>query len=223
MHDRNPLGVGDGGGHCEGNGYNIAIPFLWSGVFMSDRPNKEQMMKIVVPALAIAVVLVLIGLIIGLKSEPEPPKDDKLKPGAQTIRAQPSISGDDEGMSDTAPATDTPEWKDIGGGLKIWDVKEGEGDPCPAGAGVTMHYSGWFLNGQVFDSSRSKLKPGPGMPLESPLGSLVDGWQKGVPGMKKGGIRRLYVPYQMAYGESGRGSIPPRADLIFEMKLLGFR
>jgi hypothetical protein len=191
---------------------------------MSDRPNKEQMMKIVVPALAIAVVLVLVGLIIGLNGDPEPPKKEIVKPGGQTLRALPNVSGDDEGMSDTPPPADAPEWKEIGAGLKIWDVKEGEGDACPVGAQVSMHYAGWLLNGQLFDSSRSKLKPGPGQPLDASLASgLIEGWMKGVPGMKKNGIRRLYIPYPLAYGETGRGSIPPKADLIFEVKLLGMR
>jgi FKBP-type peptidyl-prolyl cis-trans isomerase len=187
---------------------------------MSDRPNKEQMMKIVVPALAISVVLVIGGLLIGMQGDKEGPLKDPVKPGGQSIRTNADPAGGDEGMTDTSPPAEGPEWRDIGAGLKIWDVKEGEGEPCKPGAFVKMHYAGWLLDGKLFDSSRAALKPGGGTPLDSPLGGLVEGWQKGVPGMKPGGIRRLYIPFNMAYGERGRGGIPPRADLIFEIKLI---
>lgn len=191
---------------------------------MSDRPNKEQMMKIVVPALAISVILVLVGLLISMQGDKEPPpkKGDKSNP--KTAGPALNRNGDDTGMVDSAPSAEAPEWKEIGEGLKIWDVVEGEGDPCPPGAVVVMHYAGWLLNGSLFDSSRAKLKRDRGLPLESPLGGLIEGWQKGVPGMKRKGIRRLYIPYKMAYGETGSpGGIPPRADLIFEIKLIDFQ
>lgn len=190
---------------------------------MSDRPNKEQMMKIVVPALAISVVLVLVGLLIGLQGDKEEPKKEPVKSGGQAVRPKPNVTGDDTGMSDSAPPAESTEWKEIGGGLKIWDLKEGEGDPCRAGAHVVMHYAGWLLSGKLFDTSREKLDPSKGAPLDMSLLQLVQGWQKGVPGMKRGGIRRLYIPYQLAYGEEGSGrAIPPRADLLFEIKLLDF-
>lgn len=189
---------------------------------MSDRPNKEQMMKIVVPALAISVILVLVGLLIGLQGDKDDPKKPGTKPGNGPPPVPLKATGDDSGMSDTAPPADAAEWKEIGGGLKIWDVKEGEGEPCPPGANVSMHYAGWLLSGRLFDSSRPKLKHGPGAPLNASLaGGLIEGWMKGVPGMKKNGIRRLYIPYQMAYQEQGQPpDIPPRADLIFEVKLI---
>ena len=46
-------------------------------------------------------------------------------------------------------------------------------------------------------------------------------WDQGLPGMRVGGRRRLLIPYQLAYGETGTGSIPPKADLIFDVELLG--
>lgn len=188
---------------------------------MSDRPNKEQMVKIVVPALAIATILVLVGLLIGLQGDKDDPKKKSAKPGQPN--APTAVPGDDSGMSDGPPPSDAPDWKDIGGGLKIWDVTEGQAEACPHGAQVTMHYAGWLLNGTLFDSSRTKFKPDRGAPLDASLaGGLIEGWMKGVPGMKRGGIRRLYIPYPMAYGESGRSGIPPRADLIFEVKLIDF-
>ena len=190
---------------------------------MSDRPNKEQMMKIVVPALAIATILVLVGLLIGLQGDKDPPKGNAPRQREPRSGAAPMTKGDDTGMSDSVPPADSPEWKDIGAGLKIWDIKEGDGEACPAGAEVSMHYAGWLLNGKLFDSSRVKFKRDRGDPLVSALEGLIVGWQKGVPGMKRGGVRRLYIPYAMAYKEDGSPpDIPPRADLIFEIKLIDF-
>ena len=52
------------------------------------------------------------------------------------------------------------------------------------------------------------------------LGRLIRGWQEGVPGMKPGGIRQLIIPAALAYGSAGSGSVPPDADLVFEIKMI---
>lgn len=120
------------------------------------------------------------------------------------------------------PALDSKEWKDVKGteGLKAWDVKEGKGEACQPGATVTIHYTGWTTDGKIFDSSHKN-----GEPAEFPLANLIKGWQLGVPGMKPGGVRRLLIPYPLAYGEQGRpgSGIPPKATLIFEMELVGVK
>jgi peptidylprolyl isomerase len=115
------------------------------------------------------------------------------------------------------PDINSKEWKELpdSGGLKIWDAKVGEGDVVKAGATVTIHYTGWLKNGDVFDSSVKR-----GKMATFPLGALIKGWQVGIPGMKPGGVRRLLIPYAMAYGESGRPPIiPAKSDLIFEIEL----
>src|SRR5690606_22330765 len=69
---------------------------------------------------------------------------------------------------------------------------------------------------QQFDSSRTSPNP-----ITFPLGGVIAGWQQGIPGMKVGGIRRLYIPAALAYGEAGSPpTIPSNADLVFEVKLL---
>jgi peptidylprolyl isomerase len=117
--------------------------------------------------------------------------------------------------------TDDPGLKDIDSGLKIRDLKEGTGEPVKPGAMVTMHYTGWTVDGNVFDSSKRR-----GTPLEANLTpgtdqSVIEGWNRGVVGMKPGGVRKLVIPAALAYGEGGRGeSIPGGATLIFEVELV---
>jgi len=115
------------------------------------------------------------------------------------------------------PPLDAPEWKDAGNGLKTWDVTEGTGAPVAPGARVKVHYTGWLTNGSKFDSSHDR-----GEPIEFSLNQVIKGWQQGIPGMKPGGTRRLYIPAALGYGAAGAGrSIPPNAVLVFEVDLLG--
>ncbi|MCO6437370.1 MAG: FKBP-type peptidyl-prolyl cis-trans isomerase [Phycisphaerae bacterium] len=106
----------------------------------------------------------------------------------------------------------------LDGGLKYWDIKAGDGEsPASPSAMVTVHYSGWLKDGTLFDSSITR-----GQPATFPLNRVISGWTKGLADMKVGGVRRLEIPYSMAYGESGRPpTIPPKSDLIFEVELLG--
>ena len=115
------------------------------------------------------------------------------------------------------PAVDAPEWKDGPGGMKVWDVKVGDGKEVPAGATVTVHYVGWLAtNGKKFDSSKDR-----GESISFGLHQVIKGWTEGVPGMKPGGIRRLLIPAAMGYGARGAGaSIPPNSDLVFVIELI---
>lgn len=103
--------------------------------------------------------------------------------------------------------------------LKIEDIKLGTGVVAKPGEIVRVHYTGWLENGVKFDSSVDRNQP-----FEFPLGQgfVIQGWDKGVDGMKVGGIRKLTIPASMGYGERGAGGvIPPNATLIFEVELLG--
>lgn len=129
---------------------------------------------------------------------------------------------DDSGMTDTLPPVDAPEWGTTASGLKIWDVVEGTGEAAVPGGSVTAHYTGWLTDGTVFDSSRTKLATRAGVtgePIEFSLNGVIEGWKEGIPGLKVGGIRRLYVPAELGYGAAGTATIPPNSDLIFEVKL----
>jgi FKBP-type peptidyl-prolyl cis-trans isomerase len=106
-------------------------------------------------------------------------------------------------------------WVELKDGLKVWDVKEGDGEPVKAGATVTVKYTGWLADGTKFDGGEDKTS----VPL--PLNAVIKGWQEGVPGLKPGGIRRLHIPPEMGYGKRGAGKdIPPDATLVFVIELI---
>ncbi|MEI1278422.1 FKBP-type peptidyl-prolyl cis-trans isomerase [Leptospira venezuelensis] len=102
-------------------------------------------------------------------------------------------------------------------GLVIKDIKKGTGKEAFNGSNVTVHYTGWLTNGKKFDSSKDR-----GTPFRFDLGAgqVIRGWDKGVQGMKEGGVRKLTIPPEMGYGSSGAGTIPPNSTLIFEVELL---
>ena len=101
--------------------------------------------------------------------------------------------------------------------LQIIDLVEGTGDTVPEGATITAHYTGALCrNGTIFQSSHDF-----GDPISFPLGGVIAGWTKGVPGMKVGGTRRLVIPATMAYGtHSPAPNIPPNSDLVFDIELV---
>lgn len=98
------------------------------------------------------------------------------------------------------------------------DVTEGSGDEVQAGATITAHYTGAVAaTGTVFQSSKDF-----GRPITFGLGQVIKGWTDGVPGMKVGGVRRLLIPADQAYGASpppGSG-IPANAALVFDIELV---
>jgi len=122
-----------------------------------------------------------------------------------------------DAAEDKFPSLEDKAWKKTESGLKIWDAKEGKGDLVKADATVKVHYTGWLTNGKVFDSSRKTNEP-----IEIPLNGVIQGWTEGVQGMKVGGVRRLLIPSELAYGKKnvGDGLIPPDSTLVFEIELL---
>ncbi len=100
--------------------------------------------------------------------------------------------------------------------MRYVDVAIGTGKLAEAGKVFSVHYTGWLLDGTKFDSSREK-KP---LSFEQGKRKVIPGWDAGFEGMRVGGKRRLFIPYQLAYGEKGRGKIPPKAELIFDVELM---
>ncbi len=83
----------------------------------------------------------------------------------------------------------------------------------------TVRYTGWFPNGTKFDSSYDHEGAQP-FPFTVGLHKVILGWDSGFQGMHVGGKRRLFVPWQLAYGEAGRPGIPPKSDLVFDIELV---
>ena len=101
--------------------------------------------------------------------------------------------------------------------LDIVDIVVGDGAEAAPGATVDVHYLGVeYDTGEEFDSSWNR-----GQSINFPLGSLIAGWQQGIPGMKVGGRRELIVPPALAYGEAGGGHQLSGRTLIFVIDLLG--
>ena len=101
-------------------------------------------------------------------------------------------------------------------GLRYKIIQEGTGAIPVATSNVKVHYTGSFLNGQIFDSSVQR-----GEPIDFGLNQVIPGWTEGVQLMKEGAKYKFYIPYQLAYGERGyAGAIPPKSDLVFEVELI---
>ena len=133
---------------------------------------------------------------------------------AAAFTVAPFAAGEDK--TPPRPPLDSKEWKKQKSGLEIWDVKEGKGEAAKPGATVVIHYTGWLTDKDAtkFDSSVDR-----GEKAEFPLKSLIKGWQEGIPGMKPGGVRRLKIPAELAYGDTARGKIPANSVLVFEIEL----
>lgn|SRR5690606_21828892 len=101
-------------------------------------------------------------------------------------------------------------------GLQYEVIREGSGERPTLSDTVTVHYKGQLTNGHVFDSSYDR-----GEPATFPLGRVISGWQEGLQLMPAGAHYRIYVPYELGYGERGAGQdIPPYSPLIFDVELV---
>ena len=99
-------------------------------------------------------------------------------------------------------------------GLKYWIIKEGTGEPAGTKGRVKMHGTAWLENGRLIGSTRDR-----GMALTSPVSSLLKGWGEAAADMKKGEIRRLELPPELAYGDTGNSMVPPNSKLILEVEM----
>ena len=119
------------------------------------------------------------------------------------------------GDSPTSPSNNAP--------FSQTDVRVGTGSEATPGAGLVVHYTGWLYDaseptqkGPQFDSSVG------GAPFTFTLGigQVIAGWDRGLQGMRVGGLRRLVIPPSLGYGSVRNGPIPPNATLLFDVELV---
>lgn len=106
--------------------------------------------------------------------------------------------------------------------MRYQEIRVGTGDLAQPGWVYAVHYTGWLASdGTKFDSSLDRGEP---IQFQQGVKRVITGWDQGFEGMHVGGKRRLFIPYQLAYGEQGRPPvIPPKADLIFDVELIDQR
>lgn len=105
-------------------------------------------------------------------------------------------------------------------GLRSLRHNSGTGEPPSLGAELVVHYDGYLLDGKKFDSSRDRGTP---FTFRVGTGRVIKGWEEAFATMRKGERRTLIIPWWLAYGAEGKGSIPGKATLRFEVELLDIR
>ena len=118
-----------------------------------------------------------------------------------------------ETPKDVAAAPSDAEVTASGLASKILQVGEGDQRPCPRDT-VEVHYSGWMINGKLFDSSVSR-----GETTSFPLNQVIPGWTEGLQLMVVGEKRRFWIPADLAYGETPSRAGAPSGDLTFDVEL----
>jgi FKBP-type peptidyl-prolyl cis-trans isomerase len=136
------------------------------------------------------------------KAEMKPLIDKNIKEGAAFLHE----NGLKEGVKTTSSGLQ----------YKVLVAGPGAGSTPKDTSKVKVHYKGTFIDGKEFDSSYKRNQP-----AEFPLNQVIKGWTEGLQLMHVGDKYQFWVPYQLGYGEEGRGeNIPPASVLIFEVELL---
>jgi hypothetical protein len=186
------------------------------------RQQQRQRQNNIITGTIVAVILITIASIIVLviRSQATPlgnTEAQKDKSGCLVFKWDfPETPYSSQGLKVTG------EPKDLGNCLRYIDIKVGTGAEVPENGTATVNYTGWLTDGTKFGTSLDS------QPFQATLikDSMIDGWIKGVPGMKVGGIRRLFIPPDLAYGskgrqdDSGKDVIPANSTLIFDVEIV---
>jgi FKBP-type peptidyl-prolyl cis-trans isomerase len=117
--------------------------------------------------------------------------------------------------SSTAPSVNVP--------FATQDLVVGSGPAAQNGDDLTVHYTGWIYDANAAGNKGLQFDTSVGSdPFEFRLGvrEVIDGWDRGIPGMAPGGTRRLVIPPDLGYGSTPVGPIPANSTLVFEVTLL---
>jgi FKBP-type peptidyl-prolyl cis-trans isomerase FkpA len=120
-----------------------------------------------------------------------------------------ACGGDDS--SPTSPSTDSAPYSQT-------DIRVGTGAEATAGRAVTVNYTLWLYSASAAENKGRRLQAGT-FPFVLGTGGAIRGFDQGVVGMRVGGLRRLVIPPELAYGSQGQGDVPPNATLVFEVEL----
>lgn len=176
------------------------------------------------PAIMIVPAFVLgFGAATMLAFQPEPTKPEPVK--TEPAKAdQPAAEPTKDAPKTEKKMVKTPDGKEYEVqstsqvAVLIEDLKLGTGAEAKMSSVIGINYHGTLAkDGKKFDGNWGDA------PIKFPLSDLIQGWQVGIPGMKVGGIRRLTIPWQLAYGERASGPIPAKADLVFLIELKDVR
>jgi len=102
-------------------------------------------------------------------------------------------------------------------GLKIIVIRKGEGPTAKPGDKVTVHYSGYFTDGRMFDSSVERAMP---ISLKAGTGQVIKGWDEALLKLPKGTKARIILPPALAYGDREIGPIPANSTLVFDIEII---
>jgi FKBP-type peptidyl-prolyl cis-trans isomerase len=147
---------------------------------------------------SLAALLLLAGVVSCGSTEPNTPSD----PATETYAA--SLGVDLTQMTKLTPD------------LYVQDKTVGTGVTAANGQTLTVAYTGYFVNGHAFDTSVGKAN----FSFLLGFGNVIEGWDRGLVGMKVGGTRLLVIGSSLGYGSAGSGSIPPNTTLVFTVQLL---
>ena len=132
--------------------------------------------------------------------------------GCQRNESKSKAAGDKPGAAAPGEKVTLPS------GVSYVDLEVGEGAAVVAGQRIIGHATGWLTDGSKFWSSHDGAGAPIGFNIRNP--GVIQGWVEGVPGMRIGGKRKLWIPSALGYGARGKGPIPPNSDLIFEVELI---
>lgn len=155
----------------------------------------------------------------GTKSEQDKIADtavEAAEEGPAVANATGDPAANNQPMTDKAKGLNDGNWTKLPSGLEYQVLKEGNGPKPSAADVVTVYYTGYLTNGDVFDSTDLHG----GEPATFPLSQVIPGWTEGVQLMPVGSQYRFRIPSELAYGPRGGGPIPPNATLIFDVELL---
>jgi peptidylprolyl isomerase len=157
------------------------------------------------------------------KLPPISPKVPALPPGLPCAKPLYTITSVPSVKLDYVSPLEGPELRQTLGieptsfSLDYIDVKIGTGPLAAPHKWYTIHYTGYLTDGTKFDSSVDRNEP---FTIAYGMHTVIPGWDTGFDGMHVGGKRRLFIPFQLAYGSKGNGPIPPQSELIFDVELL---